>query len=44
MLRVRGGRTITAAVRNNVYSVDEDVVAIQPPVWIDATGRRIPRR
>lgn len=43
-LRVRGGRTITAAVRNNVYSVDEDVVAIQPPVWIDANGRRIPRR
>jgi hypothetical protein len=36
-----GGRCGTLA---DVYSVDEDVVAIQPPVCIEATGRRIPRR
>jgi hypothetical protein len=43
-LRVRGGRTITAPVHDNVFSVDEDVFAIQPPVWLDVNGRRISRR
>jgi hypothetical protein len=43
-LRVRGGRTITAPVRDNVYVVDEDVFAIQPPVWLDVNGHVIPRR
>jgi hypothetical protein len=42
-LRVRGGRTITAPVRDNVYAVEEDVFAIQPPVWLDVDGRVIPR-
>jgi hypothetical protein len=43
-LRVRGGRTIAAPVRGNVYAVDEDVFAIQPPLWLDASGHEIPRR
>lgn len=43
-LRVRGGRTITAPVHDNVYAVDEDVFAIQPPVWLDVNGRVIPKR
>ncbi len=43
-LRVRGGRTITAPVRGNVYAVDDDVVAIQPPRWFDVSGHEIPKR
>jgi hypothetical protein len=43
-LRVRGGRTITAPVRDNVYAVSDDVFAIQPPVWLDPNGHELPRR
>jgi hypothetical protein len=43
-LRVHGGRTITAPVRNNAYDVPEGGFAIQPPRWLDAKGREIARR
>ncbi len=46
-LRVRGGKTITAPVRNNVYDLThlgDGVFAIQPPLWLDANGHEIPRR
>jgi hypothetical protein len=43
-LRVRGGRTISAPVRNNAYDVGDSVVPIQPPLWLDASGHEIPRR
>ena len=46
-LRVRGGRTITAPVRNNVYDLTDlgdAVFAIQPPRWFDVNGRAIPKR
>jgi hypothetical protein len=42
-VRVRGGRTVTAPVRNNLYVLDDGVVPIQPPVWLDVNGRVIPR-
>ena len=43
-LRVRGGGTVTAPVRNNVYALEDGVFPIQPPVWLDANGREISRR
>jgi hypothetical protein len=43
-LRVRGGKTITAPVRHNVYDVRDGGFAIQPPLWLDANGHEIPRR
>jgi hypothetical protein len=43
-LRVRGGRTITAPVRGNVYDVPDAGFAIQPPRWFDVNGREIPKR
>jgi hypothetical protein len=43
-LRVRGGRTITASVRGNVYDAPDAGFAIQPPLWLDARGHEIPRR
>jgi hypothetical protein len=46
-LRVRGGRTINAPVGNNVYDLTgmgDAAFAIQPPLWLDASGHEIPRR
>jgi len=43
-VRVRGGRTVTAPVRNNLYVLDEREFPIQPPVWLDASGHEISRR
>jgi hypothetical protein len=43
-LRVRGGRTITAPVRHNVYDVRDGGFALQPPLWLDSDGHEIPRR
>jgi hypothetical protein len=46
-LRLRGGRTIIAPVGNNVYDLTDMGDAgfpIQPPVWLDMSGHRIPRR
>jgi len=43
-VRVRGGRSVTAPVRDNFYVLEAGEVPIQPPVWLDVSGRVIPRR
>jgi hypothetical protein len=43
-VRVRGGHTITAPVRNNFYVLDDGEIPIRPPVWLDVNGREIPKR
>lgn len=42
-LRVRGGKTVNAPVRNNVYDLTRqtNLFAIQPPRWLDKNGQRI---
>jgi hypothetical protein len=44
-VRVRGGKTITAAVHNNYYDLHrpgtEQYAGIAPPRWFDATGHEL---
>ena len=46
-LRVRGGRTVTAKVRGNVYDLRQPsnagLFAIQPARWFGADGHEIPK-